>query len=211
VSNINGSIIEITLNTPPGFYWSLVIWANASGSSYLRVLTTGILYQDNITNPTTTFTNSFTLQAGDILRIIKLTNNVFFQAVRGGIVYQLAGYDSSQPFYNVGGYAQNIVGTLTINGAVNALSKIAEYPLPLWDTFVANATPNNGTVTATGNTPVTVLNSQVTANSNIILNRNGLAGVTSAPAFVSSINPGVSFTIVNTVADSSTYNYVIMN
>ena len=211
MSNAAGSIIEMSLSFPVGYYWSIKIWANASGSSYLEVLDTGIYYVNNITNPTIPYTNNFDLRAGDTLRIIKLPNNVFFQAIRNGGVYQIAGYDSSQPFYNAEGYAPNIVATLKYQTDRNALSKIIEYPIPLWDAFVANASPNNGAVTAAGTTPVTVTNTQVTANSNIILNRNGTSVVTSAPAFVSSITPGVSFTIVNTVADTSTYNYIIMN
>jgi hypothetical protein len=65
-----------------------------------------------------------------------------------------------------------------------------------------------GTVTANGTTPVSVSNSLVQSNSIIVLNRNSTA-VNTLSAFVSSITPGTGFAIVNTVADSSTYNYLI--
>jgi hypothetical protein len=66
-----------------------------------------------------------------------------------------------------------------------------------------------GTVTADGTTPVSVSNSLVSSNSIIVLNRNSSTAVDTLPAFVSSITGGTGFTIVNTVADSSTYNYLI--
>jgi hypothetical protein len=66
-----------------------------------------------------------------------------------------------------------------------------------------------GTITANGTTGVTGLNPNVKSYSNIILNRNS-TGVTGAPAFVSSVLGGTGFTIVNTVPDTSTYNYMIM-
>jgi len=65
-----------------------------------------------------------------------------------------------------------------------------------------------GTVTANGTTPVSVSNSLVFSNSIIVLNRNSTA-VNTLPAFVSSLTPGTGFTIVNTVADTSTYNFLI--
>jgi hypothetical protein len=65
-----------------------------------------------------------------------------------------------------------------------------------------------GTVTANGTTPVSVSNSLVSSNSIIVLNRNSTA-VNTLPAFVSSLTPGTGFTIVNTVADTSTYNFLI--
>jgi hypothetical protein len=66
-----------------------------------------------------------------------------------------------------------------------------------------------GTVTANGMTPVSVSNSLVQANSIVVLNRNSSSATSTLPAFVSSITPGTGFTIVNTVLDSSTYNYLI--
>jgi hypothetical protein len=66
-----------------------------------------------------------------------------------------------------------------------------------------------GTVTANGTTPVSVSNSLVQENSIIVLNRNSSTAVDTLPAFVNSITGGTGFTIVNTVADSSTYNYLI--
>jgi hypothetical protein len=66
-----------------------------------------------------------------------------------------------------------------------------------------------GTVTANGTTAVSVSNSLVQANSIIVLNRNSTSATSTLPAFVSSLTPGTGFTIVNTVLDSSTYNYLI--
>jgi hypothetical protein len=66
-----------------------------------------------------------------------------------------------------------------------------------------------GTVTADGTTPVSVSNSLVQENSIIVLNRNSSTAVNTLPAFVSSLTVGTGFTIVNTVADSSNYNYLI--
>jgi hypothetical protein len=53
-----------------------------------------------------------------------------------------------------------------------------------------------------------VANATVTAASNVILTR--ASGSSGLPAYVVSLTAG-SFTIGNTVADTATYNYIVLN
>lgn len=87
-------------------------------------------------------------------------------------------------------------------------------------TFQAGATINNfdpnfvasimGTFTANGATPVTVANTNVTANSIIIPTLKTVGGTVGAIPAIKTITPGTGFTIAATAADTSVYNYVIL-
>jgi hypothetical protein len=68
-----------------------------------------------------------------------------------------------------------------------------------------------GTFTANGTTGVVVANANVTANSVIIWAFNGTGGPPTTSLYISAISAGVSFTIKNTAADTSHYNYIILN
>jgi hypothetical protein len=74
----------------------------------------------------------------------------------------------------------------------------------------AGSSGHSGTFTASGTTPVTVEDSNVLSTSTIIITRNTFDPVYAPPAFVCQLIPGISFTIVNTVDDESTYNYRIL-
>jgi len=65
-----------------------------------------------------------------------------------------------------------------------------------------------GTFTLNGSTPVVVANNKVTANS-VIDNTIKTVGGTPAARIITSVTPGVGFTVVGTAGDTSTYNYLI--
>jgi hypothetical protein len=67
-----------------------------------------------------------------------------------------------------------------------------------------------GTVTANQTVSVSVTNSEVTANSVIVLTVKTVSG-TVGPAYVSSATAGTGFTIKSLSSDTSVYNYVIIN
>lgn len=70
---------------------------------------------------------------------------------------------------------------------------------------------STGTVTANNTTPVTVSDANVTANSIILLTVKTATGANAGEAYVSATSVGVSFTIDSGAADTSVYNYMILN
>lgn len=86
---------------------------------------------------------------------------------------------------------------LTVGGAVNVLGN-----------FTGKST---GTVTATNGTPVSVSNTNVTANSIILLTVKTATGANAGQAYVSSTTPSTGFSITSGAADTSVYNYMILN
>jgi hypothetical protein len=77
---------------------------------------------------------------------------------------------------------------------------------------ITTKSPSFGTCVANNATAVTVLNANVTANSLIVLTvKTASAGANNGEAVVSATSPGVSFTIESGAADTSTYNYFILN
>jgi hypothetical protein len=73
-------------------------------------------------------------------------------------------------------------------------------------------TLSQGTVTLNGATPITVANALTTANSSIIFTLKTVGGTVSPNApNVLTITPGTGFTVGGTAADTSIYNYVILN
>jgi hypothetical protein len=74
-----------------------------------------------------------------------------------------------------------------------------------------SAQGSSGTFTATGATPVTVANTQVTANSAIVITLKTVGGTVSvsAPA-IQTITPGTGFTVAALALDTSVYNYLII-
>lgn len=70
----------------------------------------------------------------------------------------------------------------------------------------------SGTFVANGATPVTVTNSIVTANSNIIVTLKTVGGTVSPTRpNVLTITPGTGFTVGGVALDTSTYNYLVIN
>ena len=68
-----------------------------------------------------------------------------------------------------------------------------------------------GTFTANGVTPVTVTNTNVTANSVIICSLKTVGGTVGAVPAVKTVTPGSGFTIAGTASDTSLYSYIILN
>lgn len=67
-----------------------------------------------------------------------------------------------------------------------------------------------GTFVANGVTPVTVNNSSITANSNIIFTLKTIGGTVGAYPAIQTITPATGFTVSCTALDTSTYNYAII-
>lgn len=70
---------------------------------------------------------------------------------------------------------------------------------------------NSGTFTANGTTPVTVANSNVTANSFVIITLKTAAGTVGAYPAIKTITAGTGFTVGATASDTSVYNYRIIS
>jgi hypothetical protein len=66
-------------------------------------------------------------------------------------------------------------------------------------------------VVANGTTPVVVADADITANSVIIFTLKTVGGTVGAYPAVQTITVGVGFTFKATAADTSTYNYVVLN
>lgn len=69
---------------------------------------------------------------------------------------------------------------------------------------------SRGTVVINGVTPVTVANTNVTANSLIVFTLKTVGGTVGAIPRPATITPGTGFTVIGTALDSSTYNYGII-
>ena len=68
-----------------------------------------------------------------------------------------------------------------------------------------------GTFTAlTGGGPVTVADTNVTANSVIIITLKTVGGTVGSPPIIKTISAGTGFTVNNTASDTSVYNYRII-
>jgi hypothetical protein len=67
-----------------------------------------------------------------------------------------------------------------------------------------------GTFVLNGSTAVVVPNVNVDANSVVLISLNTLGGTQGAAPTVTAKAAGVSFTVVGTAGDTSTYNYVIL-
>lgn len=71
--------------------------------------------------------------------------------------------------------------------------------------------PSSGTYINNGASAVTVANTAVTANSNIVFTLKTVGGTVSASApNVKTITPGTGFTVAGLASDTSTYNYTIL-
>jgi len=69
----------------------------------------------------------------------------------------------------------------------------------------------HGTVTLNGATPVTVANTNITANSGIQFTLKTVGGTVGALPAIQTITPGTGFTVQGTAGDTSVYNYRVWN
>ena len=70
---------------------------------------------------------------------------------------------------------------------------------------------SSGTFTANGATAVTVANTNVTADSVIIITLKTVGGTVGAYPAIKTITPGTGFTVAATASDESVYNYRIIS
>lgn len=71
---------------------------------------------------------------------------------------------------------------------------------------VGPGAPYSGTFVATGATAVTVANTNVLATTLIGISLNTVGGTPSTPV-ITTLTPGVGFTVTTGLGDTSTYNY----
>lgn len=67
-----------------------------------------------------------------------------------------------------------------------------------------------GTFTATGATPVTVVEPKVTVSSAIVITLKTPGGTVGAVPAIQTITAGTGFTIAGTALDTSVYNYLVI-
>jgi hypothetical protein len=68
----------------------------------------------------------------------------------------------------------------------------------------------SGTFTCNGTSAVTVTNTNISANSHIIVTLKTVGGTVGAVPSVKTITAGTGFTISGTASDTSVYNYAII-
>lgn len=89
--------------------------------------------------------------------------------------------------------------------AVSATTLSATGPATL-----AGGLSTAGTFTLNGATAVTVANTAVTANSQILITLKTVGGTVGPIPHLATITPGTGFTVVGTALDTSVYNYAIV-
>lgn len=67
-----------------------------------------------------------------------------------------------------------------------------------------------GTFTCNGATPVVVANTNITANSQVLITLKTVGGTVGATPAVKTITPTTGFTVAGTALDTSVYNYAII-
>ncbi len=77
--------------------------------------------------------------------------------------------------------------------------------------IAAWTTHKTGTVTVNGATPVTVSNTNITANSLVIFTLKTVGGTVGAYPAIQTITATTGFTVAATASDTSIYNYLILN
>jgi len=66
------------------------------------------------------------------------------------------------------------------------------------------------TFTANGASDVTVVASEVTADSHVLITLKTVGGTVGAVPAIQTITPGTGFTVAGTASDTSIYNYVVL-
>jgi len=104
---------------------------------------------------------------------------------------------------------QAVSGVFSLSGgdAAGLLVNATAGPLRMFSTAGGRA----GTCTANSNTPVAVACAGVTANSVVLLTVKTATGAQAGLANVVSVTPTTGFSIVSGAADTSVYNYVVID
>ncbi|MHB8272531.1 hypothetical protein [Bradyrhizobium sp.] len=122
-------------------------------------------------------------------------------------------------------YVNNTIFPATITGASSVtITGQAVVPANAWVEYIVTQTsasaitftairsgyfPTSGTFVCNGVTPVTVANTALTANSNVVITLKTVGGTVGAIPHLATVTPGTGFTVVGTASDSSTYAYEI--
>lgn len=99
-----------------------------------------------------------------------------------------------------------------VPGTQRITSLIGTFSLPINNQGPQSATVQiiGATATCDQATPVTVVNTNVNANSSILFTLNTVGGTVGAVPSVKTKTPGTGFTFACTASDTSIYNYFIL-
>lgn len=103
----------------------------------------------------------------------------------------------------------NLTGVSAISGGSATGLSISATAGPL--KLLATSGGRSGTFVANNGTPVVVACAGLTANSVVLPTVKTAVGANAGAAIVVSATPGASFTIASGAADTSTYNYVVLD
>lgn len=104
----------------------------------------------------------------------------------------------------------SVAGTSTLTGDVTTsgdfIANAIGSTLHVQDGTNAKA----GTVTLNGATPVSVANTSITANSVVVFSLKTVGGTVGAYPSIKTQTPTTGFTVAGTAADTSVYNYIVL-
>jgi hypothetical protein len=176
-----------------------ILGAPAAGTNAIITRTHALLIQTSAVGASSVNSYGLTVNAQT-----GATNNFAAQFLGGNV-----GIGLSNPTRTL-----DVSGTLGISGAstLAAVSSNSLTMLAVVDTLVLKQGANGktGTVVANGVTDVTVNNTSITANSNIIFTLKTAGGTVGAYASIKTITAGTGFTVSWSALDTSTYNYAII-
>lgn len=147
----------------------------------------------------------------DIVGLVRATTGYYAgSSFQSGLVYD-GGTTSAMFLSNNNASSTNLPIRINQNNTLGANTRLLIDANGIVTTPAGFSGKSTGTVTANNTTPVTVSNANVTANSIILLTVKTATGANAGEAYVSATSVGVSFTIDSGAADTSVYNYMILN
>jgi hypothetical protein len=201
----------------------LILQTDTSGNGYIRAgsgALTGNLYLGSQANNVITIDNNQNVGINkgnpqvklDVTGVLRATTAVF-----GGNNYEMmALYDTSSGSAMFGS-KNDASPTAYLPVRINQNNSTTVNTRILIDANGIVTTPagfsgkSTGTVTANNTSAVSVTNSNVTANSIILLTVKTATGANAGQAYVSSTTASTGFSIKSGAADTSVYNYMILN
>lgn len=177
----SGYAVKADLINVDGIYAKGIIRAGTGGAGDVQS-------SSALTVVDSTYTNVYA-------RITGNSSSVFVQG-NTDIKFGKTGQTSTNTSLTLGTGGSNN-DALTVGGTLNVTGN-----------FTGKST---GTCTANNTTPVSVSNTNVTANSIILLTVKTATGANAGQAYISSTTPSTGFSITSGAADTSIYNYMILN
>lgn len=185
----NGLSVDLkAINTP-----DIGTAANPIGTLYAQAVSGATISEDTLTSPD----GLSSIQVEDAETNINLPTGIPLYINVNGVPTLV---------FNGTALFPNTAGALTIGAALNPFD--AGYFDLLRLTAAANG--KAGTVTLNGATPVVVGNTSITAGSVVIFTLKTVGGTVGAYPAIQTITPATGFTVQGTAADTSVYNYAVI-